>query len=131
MDNGPVNTSIIQEHASIMYGKVLVTGLGMCCMLDCLRKNDNVDSVVCVDIEPQLIRYFENDYPNVFFIQADAKTWIPSEHFDFIWHDIFSDFNESTIKEYEELKSKYAPYCDTVFGLFDGYYEVHKLCSID
>lgn len=126
MDNGVIHTSIIQNHASKMYGTILVTGLGMGIILEAATQNPNIENIVCVEIEPKLIDYFKPAYPSVVFVQADAKKWRPTKLFDFIWHDIFSELNAESVAEYEFLKLEYAPYCTReIFGLFDGYYEAH------
>ena len=72
-------------------GRVLVTGLGLGCVVRGLLANPRVERVDVVELEEWILEVvgpeFEDD-PRVSLIHADAHRWRPAEAYDYAWHDL-------------------------------------------
>lgn len=124
MDDCKLHIDIIDKHVQEMSGHVLLTGLGMGCFLDAALQNPNITQITCLEFEQRLIDFHKDKYPTVSFVCDDAWKWKPNMEFDYIWHDIFSEINPTSIAQFEFIKRKYAPYCTgKISGLFDGYFD--------
>lgn len=89
----------LRKHLPIWmesYGRVLVTGLGLGCVVRGLLANPRVIKVTVLEIDRGIIRVvgreFENDR-RVKIIETDALRFQPkrSDHWDFAWHDLWTD----------------------------------------
>jgi hypothetical protein len=88
----------LRKHLPIWMtarGRVLVTGLGLGCVVRGLLANQNVDRIDVVEIDRHIIRVIGPEFtdPRVTIHQADALKirFSPDTRFDFAWHDIWSD----------------------------------------
>lgn len=88
----------LKKHLSFMlqaHGRVLVTGLGLGCVVRGLLANPNVDHVTCIERSSDVLKLVEPYMPQdrLTIIQADALEWTKTnkERFDFAWHDIWTD----------------------------------------
>lgn len=89
----------LRKHLPIWMtarGRVLVTGLGLGCVVRGLLANPDVERIDVVEIDRHIIRAigpeFEGD-DRVSLHHADALkvAWSPDTRFDYAWHDIWSD----------------------------------------
>jgi hypothetical protein len=80
------------------YGKVLVTGLGLGCVIRGLLANDKVEHITCIenssDVLTLVAPYMPTDRLTI--IEADALKWTAQnkEHFDCGWHDLWTNRDE-------------------------------------
>lgn len=93
----------LRKHLPIWmgsYGRVLKTGLGLGCVVRGLLANPLVEHVTCIEIDPDVIEMIGPEFstnPRVEIICADALIWEPrsGDKWDFAWHDIWTDGEES------------------------------------
>ena len=76
-------------------GRVLVTGLGLGCVIRGLLANPNVQHVTCIENSPDVIKLVGSHMPKerLTIIEADALEWTANnqEQFDCAWHDLWTD----------------------------------------
>lgn len=73
-------------------GRVLVTGLGLGCVVRGLLAAGRVDHIDVIERSPEVIEMCGASVadPRVTIRQADAREFKPSGRYDFAWHDLFS-----------------------------------------
>lgn len=72
-------------------GRVLVSGLGLGCVVRGLLASPNVDEVTVIEIDRDILRIVGKEFQNnrrVRLIHGDALTAKPEGRFDCAWHDI-------------------------------------------
>jgi hypothetical protein len=76
-------------------GRVLVTGLGLGCVVRGLLANPAVEYVTCVENSKDVLKLVEPHMPKdrLTIVEADALTWTANnkETFDCAWHDLWTD----------------------------------------
>lgn len=74
-------------------GRVLVTGLGLGCVVRGLLAHGRVSTIDVIERDPDVIKLCAGsvESPKVRIIQADARDWSPDGQYDFGWHDLWSD----------------------------------------
>ena len=89
----------LRKHLPIWLaarGDVLVTGLGLGCVVRGLLISPHVNHVTVIEKCPRIVEVigpeFWND-PRVSLRLDDAMEWIPDRKFDFAWHDLWTDVN--------------------------------------
>lgn len=80
----------------IARGRVLVTGLGLGCVVRGLLANPFVTHVDVVEIDPAILRIVGAEFagnPRVTLHEGDALTYSfhPGTTWDFAWHDLWTD----------------------------------------
>ena len=91
----------LRQHLPIWlraHGRVLVTGLGLGCVVRGLLANPDVDHLDVIEIDRQMLDRigpeFEPD-PRVTLIHGDAlKHPVNGSRWDFAWHDLWTDESE-------------------------------------
>lgn len=91
--------SELSKHLPIMmhaYGRVLVTGLGLGCVIRGLLHNQAVEHVTVIEIDPHVWKMVAPEFvgnPRVEIIKGDALSIevAPAARWDFAWHDIWTD----------------------------------------
>lgn len=86
----------LQRHLPILLaarGRVLVSGLGLGCVVRGLLSKPEVSHIDVVEIDPDIVRIVGAEFagePRVSLHNDDALTipWPPSTRWDFAWHDI-------------------------------------------
>lgn len=77
------------------HGNVLVTGLGLGCVLRGLLANPNVDYVTCIENSKDVLKMVAPHMPTdrLTIIEADALQWTfkNKDHFDCAWHDLWTN----------------------------------------
>ena len=79
-------------------GKVLVTGLGLGCVVRGLLASDHVEQVTVIEIDEGILRVVGKEFEGnarVRLIHGDAFTVELGEQFDFAWHDIHAMDDDS------------------------------------
>jgi len=88
----------LQTHLGFVLaarGRVLVTGLGLGCVVRGLLANPNVEHITCIENSKDVIRLvgFHMPYERLTILEADALEWTANnkEVFDCAWHDLWTD----------------------------------------
>jgi spermidine synthase len=108
----------MRDHAAIFskgYGRVLVNGLGIGCVIRGLLAKSEVEHIDVVELSSDVIALvgptFENE-PRVTIHHADAFaiSWPAGTKWDCAWHDVWDDLCTDNLKgegSYEKLHRKY------------------------
>jgi len=75
-------------------GRVLVTGLGLGCVVRGLLASPDVEHITVVEIDPKILRIVGKEFePNsrVRMIEGDALKVKLRERFDYAWHDLWTE----------------------------------------
>lgn len=99
MEDGIVE---LRKHLPIVLaarGRVLVTGLGLGCVVRGLLANMAVHHIDVVEIDGHIIKHIGPEFdgnPRVKIHHADALEvdWAPDTRFDYAWHDIWCPGND-------------------------------------
>lgn len=87
----------LRKHLPIWLaarGRVLVTGLGLGCVVRGLLANPDVDQVDVVEIDRGIARVVGHEFasnPRVRIVVGDATSVPLPGRFDFAWHDLWSE----------------------------------------
>ncbi len=95
--------SELKKHLNFVlraYGHVLVTGLGLGCVVRGLLMQPKVSTVTVIEKDPhvlKMVRPHLKHSDRLRIIEADALEWAADteERFDFAWHDIWNDEDTS------------------------------------
>ncbi|MCZ2077878.1 MAG: hypothetical protein LC130_23105 [Bryobacterales bacterium] len=75
------------------HGKVLVTGLGLGCVVRGLLANPRVEHVTCIENSPDVLKLVAPYMPTerLTIIEAEAFQWVAhnQQRFDCAWHDLW------------------------------------------
>ena len=76
-------------------GNVLITGLGLGCVIRGLLVNPNVKNITCIEKSGDVLKLVQPYMPadRLEIIQADALEWTKDNQFqfDYAWHDLWTD----------------------------------------
>ncbi|MGE0289313.1 MAG: hypothetical protein AB7I42_26440 [Bradyrhizobium sp.] len=108
----------LRKHLPIWMvgrGRILVTGLGLGCVVRGLLASDRIEHVDVIEIDPDVLRIVGaelNGNPRVTLHHADALTWeIPAGgKWDFAWHDIWTDGDTNLQILHAELIKRFLPH---------------------
>lgn len=89
----------LSRHLPIMLhakGRVLVSGLGLGCVVRGLLANPEVSHITVVEIDGHIIRAVWHEFmpaTKCLLLQGDAfeMNWPPGTRFDYAWHDIWHE----------------------------------------
>lgn len=92
----------LKKHLSFMlaaHGRVLITGLGLGCVVRGCLANPAVKHVVCIERSMDVMNLVGTQMPRddkrLTIILADALEWVPRHsrpgEFDCAWHDLWTD----------------------------------------
>lgn len=77
------------------HGNVLVTGLGLGCVLRGLLKNPNVNHITCIENSKDVLKLVSPHMPTdrLTIVEADALQWALTnkQQFDCAWHDLWTN----------------------------------------
>lgn len=95
MEDSPIE---LAKHLPIWLrarGRVLVTGLGLGCVVRGLLASRDVTAIDVVEIDPAIVdvvgREFEPAFPRVQLHQGDALALELPGSWDYAWHDLWTD----------------------------------------
>lgn len=93
--------------------KVLMSGLGLGWDIENLNEMDNIESIVCVELNQGIIDLVQPhlNLTKTTIVHSGIKDYLlnTNEKFDIIWHDIFRENIESFPEERKELTELSAP----------------------
>ena len=96
-------------------GRVLVTGLGLGCVVRGLLASPAVEHVTVVEIDSGILRVIGPEFernPRVRLIQGDALAVdLAGEKFDYAWHDLWTDGEEHLQVLHAKLLCRYMAQC--------------------
>lgn len=109
----------LSRHLPILLcacGRVLVTGLGLGCVIRGLLANPAVTDIVVVEKDSDIIDAVWPEFRKVeklLLLQGDAfeMGWPSGTRFNFAWHDIWAE-NEHEAALHARLMQKYIDLCD-------------------
>lgn len=109
----------LRRHAPILRhgrGRVLVSGLGLGCVVRGLLAKPDVDHIDVVEIDPAIIRHFGAEFaadPRVTIHLGDAMTyrWPRNARWDFAWHDVVCVKGDSLTLIHARLVKRFARRC--------------------
>jgi len=89
----------LRTHLDFMLrakGRVLITGLGLGCVVRGCLANPAVEQVTCIERDQSVLKLvapYMPKTPRLEIIKADALKWCEAteEKFDCAWHDLWSD----------------------------------------
>ena len=105
----------LRKHLPIWMnakGKVLITGLGLGCVVRGLLASKDVDHITVIEIDKSILRVCGHEFAGnkrVKLIQADALKFEPNGHkFDYAWHDLWTEGEEHLQVQHMRLIVKWA-----------------------
>lgn len=87
----------LRKHLPIWLsarGHVLVTGLGLGCVVRGLLASPQVEQITVVEIDRQILRIVGHEFksnPRVRLVEGDAFTVQLRDRFNYAWHDLYTD----------------------------------------
>ena len=90
----------LNTHLDFMlkaHGRVLISGLGLGCVVRGCLANQNVKHVVCLERDPHVLKLVKPHMPSnrLTILQTDAVRWcrnnLDRQKFDCAWHDLWSN----------------------------------------
>jgi hypothetical protein len=120
----------IYEHGHAFvnaHGRVLITGLGLGCLVAALLSKPGVEHITVVEIDKDVLaltgKFYANE-PRVTLVNDDAIRFAANytgPDFDYAWHDIWShiadrNLDDDSVAEhgisYQTMFDMYDPFCD-------------------
>jgi spermidine synthase len=108
----------LRKHLPIWMkaeGSVLVTGLGLGCVVRGLLASRKVREITVVEIDSQILRVVGHEFrfnPRVRLMRGDAlKIDLPGKKFDFAWHDLWTDGERHLQTLHADLLARFHPQC--------------------
>lgn len=113
-------------------GRILVTGLGLGCVVRGLLLNPEVEHVDVVEIDPGIIRVIGAEFagcPRVTIHEADALQWpIPAAaRWDYAWHDLWCPDNDGLQRLHTSLIKRFRPHVTVNQGAWEFPRWAHRL----
>lgn len=113
---------IIANWAQQTHGKILCLGLGLDIMSRELRKNPMVTQIDVVEINYEVVALTQSVADRV--IRANALSYVPDDHYDFIYLDIWQMDTAVSREEFTAQKIRYLQYGNDVYGALQAYEEL-------
>jgi len=110
----------LRKHLPIWLnakGSVLVTGLGLGCVVRGLLASKQVEHITVVEIDRSILRIVGHEFEGnsrIKLIQGDAlKVQFNRQRFDYAWHDLWTDGGENLQVQHMRLIVKFSRNCAT------------------
>lgn len=109
--------SELRKHLPIWMnakGRVLVTGLGLGCVVRGLLAAPAVKHITVVEIDKDILRIVGHEFATnkrVRLIHGDAFKVQLRESFDFAWHDLWTEGEEHLVTLHAKLLARFHPQC--------------------
>ena len=92
----------LQKHLEFVrraHGRVLITGLGLGCVIRGLLYREQCTEIVVIERDPSVIHLVWPslaDNPLLTLVHADARDWTTqnTQQFDYAWHDLWVDTDQ-------------------------------------
>lgn len=109
-------TAEIRDLADLFWrepgGRVMVSGLGLGCVVSGLLARAEVEAVDVVEIDPDVIALIGSQLadPRLTIHEGDALTyqWPKGTRWDFAWHDVWDDLNTDNLSSPDAVPCSYA-----------------------
>jgi hypothetical protein len=116
MSNTPMEVRTHRGAVQAAHGRVLIAGLGMGMVLEAILAKPDVQSVVVVEIDPDVIAlvgpHFDQHLATgrLQIVQADIFAWKPDtgDSFNFWWFDIWNDICGDNLPHMTKLARRFA-----------------------
>ena len=99
------------RYIRCMAGDILVTGLGLGCVVQALSQQNATKSVTVIENSADVLRLVAAHYCDhrVSIIEADAYKWLPPRgvRFDWAWHDVWNSPSEDDLVGMTKMKRHY------------------------
>lgn len=110
----------LRRHAPIFrhgHGRILISGLGLGCVVRGLLTKPEVEHIDVVEIDPRIIDRFGVEFAGdrrVTIHHGDALTypWSETERWDVAWHDIHCTKEDSLVRLHAALVERFLYQCD-------------------
>jgi hypothetical protein len=108
----------LRKHLPIWLnarGRVLVTGLGLGCVVRGLLAKPEVEHITVVEIDKSILRIVGHEFRfnrRVTLVHCDAFNFQPSGQFDYGWHDLWTDGEEHLQLQHVRLLKKFHDTCE-------------------
>jgi hypothetical protein len=155
IEEGPIWQTVMSDtpdefndHAEPIlnaHGRVLIHGLGLGCLLNCIRQRPNVTHIDVVEVDEDVLNlispFYARDDRVKFHLGScvDIK-WPKGTRWNYVWHDIWTTISDKNLTNDEEaehgisyarLHRKFANRCDQqgswAFHLARNMRSVHRL----
>lgn len=94
-------------------GRILVTGLGLGCVVRGLLSKREVDHIDVVELDPRILAMVGPEFagdPRVTLHHADARDFDPAgRRWDYAWHDVWTEGNVDLQNLHGELMTRFSP----------------------
>lgn len=118
----------LRRHLPILLaaqGRVLISGLGLGCVLRGLLSKPEVKHVDVIEIDPAIAQLVWPEFeanPRTTLHMGDAETieWAPGVRWDFIWHDVWSELEHLDVV-HGRLLVRYEPHSPA-----QGAWQLHR-----
>jgi hypothetical protein len=99
MEDSPQELQTHLEFAIRARGRVLITGLGLGCVIRGCLLNPRVEHITCIERSRNVMKLVSPYLPSdrLTIIHADAIKWVPNhthDQFDCAWHDLWTNTEE-------------------------------------
>lgn len=108
----------IRRHLPLLLaarGRVLVSGLGLGCVVRGLLAKPEVEHITVMELDPHILAAVGPEFegnPRVWLREGDALTlqWSPHAWWDFAWHDVWTEEGSLDVL-HAELLARYEKHC--------------------
>lgn len=95
------DNAVYYSAAANMSGKCYISGMGLGTLPSILSMKENITEIVVCEKEPLLYDFHINKLPEkVTLIQSDALFYLPTENYDYGFHDIWSGEQNDSEERY-------------------------------
>lgn len=115
MEDSPTE---LRRHLPIMIhgrGRILISGLGLGCVVRGLLAKREVEHIDVVEIDPSIValvgkEFIRNDRVSLHIGDAETIEWPDDARWDYAWHDVWSD-QEALQVVHGRLMARYSSMC--------------------
>lgn len=102
-----------RDHAPLK--RVLINGLGIGVAIELLAPY--VEQFTIIELEKSVIKlvapHYLSRYPGrVEVVESNALTYQPTQHYDAVFHDIWTFIDAKNLRQMNQLEKRYRPFCD-------------------
>lgn len=102
----------MNDHADPLLharGRVLIHGLGLGCVLNCIRNIPGVEKIDVVEVNEDVVNlvaplHIEDKRVNIIADSCVDVRWPVGTHWDYVWHDIWSSIDSGNLTDDKEAE---------------------------
>ena len=123
----------MNDHADVILnarGKVLIHGLGLGCVLNCLLHKPEVNQIDVVEANPDVIALVARFYYKkarklnkklaIYHASCVDMKWPPGTRWNYIWHDIWTQISVSNLRQDEGDPPEHGISYELLHRMFGG-----------